>query len=363
MPIKILNLIDSLNAGGAESRLKNLVLEEKKYSEIRTEICTIYSLGIFSKQIKKNDIPVHNLNLKFKYDIRGILKIIRLIRKEKYNIIHVRLFPATLFAAIASFFLSQDIKFICDETNAYNRRRSSKIFKLIDKFIYSRYSKIICVSKQVEISLLKWFHHLKEKTITIPSGIPIPESKNNQYPKTYDVLLVGRLEKAKGIDILLKAINILKFKHQKNLKVAIAGNGPLREDLENLAKELKINSEVEFLGIRTDIDKLMYSTKILVLSSRYEGLPITILEAMSRHLPIVATKVGGIPDIIENKKDGISIPPENPEKLAEAINKLLNDKNLREELAKNAYQKVKENFSIETYTKNLLDLYKSLIKK
>jgi len=284
MSIKILNLIDSLNAGGAESRLKNLVLEEKKYSEFKTEICTLYSLGIFGEQIKKSNIQVHNLNLKFKYDLRGIFKIIKLIKKEKYNIIHVRLFPATIFVAIASFFLSKNIKFIYDEVSVCNRRRSLKIFKLLDKFIYSRYSKIICVSKQVENSLLKWLPELKEKIITIPSGIPIPKSTDQKYPKIYDVLLVGRLEKVKGIDILLKAINILKNKYQKILKVAIAGNGTLKENLKKLAKELKIDNEVKFLGTRKDIDGLMYSSKILVLPSRYEGLPITILEAMSSYL-------------------------------------------------------------------------------
>jgi len=123
---------------------------------------------------------------------------------------------------------------------------------------------------------------------------------------------------------------------------------------------LAIDQEVEFLGIRKDVDKLMVSSKILVLPSRWEGLPVTILEAMSRGLPVIASSVGGIPEVIENKKEGILVPPQNPEILAQAIKKLLEDESLRKELIRNAYEKVKENYSIETYAKNILNLYKLL---
>jgi len=82
---------------------------------------------------------------------------------------------------------------------------------------------------------------------------------------------------------------------------------------------------------------------------------------MSRKLPVIATSVGGIPEVIENYKEGILIPPENPKELAKAINKLLDNKNLREELAENAYKKIKENYSIEQYAEKILDLYKQLI--
>lgn len=361
MSIKILNIINSLDAGGAESRLKNLVLEEKKYPEFITEICVLYSLGIFGEEIQKNNIPLYNLNLKSKYDLSGIFKIIKLVKKEKPDIVHVRLFPAILFVAIASLLLSKNIQFIEEETSPYNHRRSSKIFKLLDKFIYSRYTKIICVSQQTQDSLLAWLPQLNKKSIVIPNAIPIPNFIPTNYPQKIDALFVGRLEKVKNANILLEAINLLKFKYQKQIKVAIAGDGPLRKDLEEMVKKLKIDENIEFLGIRKDIDKLMFSSKMLVLPSKWEGLPITILEAMSRKLPVIATSVGGIPEVIENYKEGILIPPENPKELAKAINKLLDNKNLREELAENAYKKIKENYSIEQYAEKILDLYKQLI--
>jgi glycosyltransferase involved in cell wall biosynthesis len=365
--INALQVINSLHAGGAEVLLKNLILQVKKhnikYKDFNIEVAILYSEDIFKEEIEKAGIPVWKLGLNFKYNLIGVIKLISLIKHRKYNIVHVHLFPSNLFAALTSLFLSKGIKWIFSEHNVYNRRRSSKIFKILDTFIYSRYYKIICVSKQVEITLLEWLPKYKKKTIVISNAVAVDDLSNWYTIKKYDILFVGRLTKAKGVDVLLKAINILKEKYQKRLKVIIVGDGYLKEELKNLVVELGIDEEVKFLGARRDIARLMKITRLFVLPSRWEGLPLTILEAMSNRMSIIATKVGGIPEVIENGKEGILISPEDPEALARAISELLKDEALRMELGKNAYKKVKENYSIEVYTKNILDLYKSLINK
>jgi len=273
----------------------------------------------------------------------------------------VHLFPANLFGSLASLFLPKNIKFIFSEHNVYNRRRLFKIFKIVDTFIYSRYYKIICVSKQVQVALIEWLPKLRRKIIVISNAVPVPDLSNWSPIKKYDILFVGRLTKAKGVDILLKAINILKENYQKEIKAAIVGKGYLEEELKGLVKELGIGEEVEFLGVRRDIERLMKSTQVFVLPSRWEGLPLTILEAMSSRASIIATRVGGIPEVIEHEKEGILISPEDPEALAKAITELLKDEELRIKLGINAFKKVKEKYSIEIYTKNILELYKSLI--
>lgn len=360
--IKILQVIDSLGSGGAESLLKNFVLEVEKNNVFNIEIATLYHNAIFKEEIKNAGIPVWDLNLEYKYDLRGILKIITVIKKGKYDIVHVHLFPANLFAAIASLFLPKGIKWIFSEHNVYNRRREFKIFKILDNFTYSRYSKIICVSKQVESALSNWMPSVKGKTKVIPNAVLVPEYLNPCPIKTYDILFVGRLTQAKGVDILLKAVKILKNKYSKNLKIAIVGDGPLKENLNNLAVELGVNEEVRFLGVRKDIGKLMESSNIFILPSRWEGLPMVILEAMSRGMGIIATKVGGIPEVIENGKEGILISPEDPEILAQTINKLLENEELRKNISQAAYKKVKDKFSIKAYFTHMLDFYSSLIK-
>jgi len=359
--IKVLEIIDSLGSGGAESLLKNFVLEAKKNKLFNIEIATLCSNAIFKEEVKSAGIPVWDLNLKYKYDLRGILEIITLIKKGKYDIIHVHLFPADIFAALASLFLPKDIVWIFSEHCAYNRRRSYKFCKILDGFTYSRYSKIVCVSKQVEFALLNWIPSNKGKTKVISNAVPIPKFLNPCSVKTYDILFVGRFVREKGIDILLKAIKILKNKYSKNLKIAIVGDGELKENLNNLTVELGVNKEVKFFGVRKDIRELMVSSKIIVLPSRSEGFGIVIIEAMSNMLPVIATNVGGIPELIENGKEGILVPPENPKALARAINNLLENKELREKLNRAAYKEVKKEFSIKSYSVYMLDFY-SLLK-
>ena len=217
------------------------------------------------------------------------------------------------------------------------------------------------MSKQVQVALIEWLPNLQRKSVVISNAVPVPDLSNWSSVKKYDVLFVGRLTKAKGVDILLKAIKILKEKYQKEIKAAIVGKGYLEEELKELVMELEIEKEIEFLGVRRDIEKLMKSTKLFVLPSRWEGLPLTILEAMSSGAGIIATKVGGIPEIIQNGKEGILISPEDSETLAGAIAELLKDRELRVKLGINAYKKVKEKYSIEVYTKNILEFYKSFI--
>ncbi len=357
MQTKILEVIDSLGSGGAESLLKNFILESKNNEQFQIEIATLYSASMFKDDLFNAGLQVWDFNLQCKYDIRGIVKLINLIKKRKYHIIHVHLFPADIYSAIASLFLPQSLKWIFSEHNIYNRRRSIKLFKLIDTFTYSRFQKIICVSKQVESTLLEWVPSVRGKTLVIPNAVPIPKNLNENYSKIYDILFVGRLTKAKGVDILLKAIAILKDRFNKKVKVAIVGSGPLRADLINLSKRLKLDKEIDFLGIRKDIENLMKTSSIFILPSRWEGLPMVILEAMSYKMPIIATDVGGISEVIEDKKEGILVHPENKEVLAVNIKILLEDKNMRNFLGQNAYKRISSKHSIKVYSQEMLHFY------
>jgi glycosyltransferase involved in cell wall biosynthesis len=356
-------VIDSLYAGGAESLLKNFLIEAKKYNDFEIEVCSLYSRNIFEEELADNGIKVHNLNLSFKYNPIGIFKILNVIRRGNYDIIHVHLFPADIFVAISSLFLPRRIKFIFSEHSNYNRRRSIKFFKVIDGFTYSRYDKIVCISKQVEKALIEWCPKTSHKIIIIKNAIPIKKKLNSEENKIYDVIFVGRLERVKGVDLLLKAIQILKEKHHRNLRVAIVGDGSLMESLKKIALRYGINEHIDFLGVRKDVLELMRKSLVFVLPSRWEGFGLVLLEAMSVGTPIVATKVGGIPEIIEDGKDGILVEPENPEELAKAILRLLSDVNLRSLISLNAYKKVKEEYSIERYTRDLLNLYCELVNE
>ena len=357
--IKILNIIDSLYAGGAESLLKNFLIEAKKYEDFEIDVCTLYSRNVFAEELKSKGVRVYDLGLSFKYNFWGVFKLVKLIKSDNYDIVHVHLFPADIFVALASLFIRNKPKFIFSEHSVYNRRRSSKIFRLIDKFTYSRYQKIICVSNMVRNALINWLPEVASKTVVIKNAVPVGKIREKKE-NLYDILFVGRLERAKGVDVLLNALKFLKETNGMNLKSAIVGDGSLRDSLKSLSKDLGVEENVEFLGIRKDIKGLMQLSKIFVLPSRWEGLPMVILEAMALGMPVIATKVGGIPEVIEDGTDGILVEPENPEELAKAIEKLLGNEEFRKTISLNTYLKIKEEYSIEKYTEKLLHCYREV---
>jgi glycosyltransferase involved in cell wall biosynthesis len=360
--MKILQVIDSLYAGGAESLLKNLLIEAKKYDDFEIDVCTLYSRNIFKQDIKKAEVKVFDFGLSFKYNFVVIIKLINLIKRGKYDLVHVHLFPADLFAAIATLFLPKRVVYVFSEHNVFNRRRSNVIFKLVDGFTYSRYKKIICVSSLVQESLHKWIPNTRNKTVVIKNAIPVKELVQNKE-KIYSLLFVGRLEKAKGVDIFLRAVQIISENYKRDLRVAIVGGGNLEKETKSLAKDLRVAKMIEFLGVRNDVAELMKKSKVFILPSRWEGLPIVLLEAMANGIPVVSTPVGGIPELLKNGKDSILVEPDNPKALAEAILKLLQNENLRKNMINNAFEKVKKEYSIENYTFKLLNFYKEVLNE
>jgi len=364
--IKILEVINSLKIGGAELLLRNFVIEAKKNNQYTVDVCTLYATNDAKniEKIEKNNVRIWALDLKNKYSPSSIIKIKNIIERENYDIVHVHLFPASAFVALSSLFLPNNIRYVFTEHNTFNRRRKIKIFKIVDAFIYNRYSKIICPSKQVQNSLIKWIPKNKEKTEVIHNGTPIySKSVVGQIIKNYDVLFVGRLIHQKGIRFLLEAVSILQNKYKKNIKVAIVGGGSLEKELKKMCEKLKIDHSVEFLGFRRDINQLMKSSKLFVLPSCWEGFGVVLIEAMKNKLPIIATNVGGIPEIITNGNEGILVPKENPGVLASSINYVLDNSELRNQLTQNAYKKVKKEYSIEKYTDNMFNLYSNIVKK
>jgi glycosyltransferase involved in cell wall biosynthesis len=355
--MKVLQVINGLNIGGAEVLLTNYLLSTKNSEDIQNDLCILYDSKTFLyKKLEENNIKIYNLKSKNKYDIRIVFKLIKLIKQNKYDIVHVHLFPAQYFCSLASLF-TKDTKFIFTEHNSFNRRRNYAIFRIFDYFSYLPYTKIVCVSNMAKNDLINWIPSLSNKVLTIYNGIPLEDKKEDNIK--YDLILVGSMRSnVKGIDILLKSIKSIEGHINK---VAIVGDGILKDELINLRNNLGLEDKVDFLGNRNDINNLLEQSKIFILPSRWEGLPVSILEAMSKAKPIIATKVGGIPEILEDGKTGLLVEPENEIDLAKAIKELLNNYDYAKKLGETGYNVVKNKFSIEKYSDNLYKLYNDLI--
>ena len=180
----------------------------------------------------------------------------------------------------------------------------------------------------------------EKKFSILPMGVYLKEFKND-FKFNKNVLFLGRLADKKGIKYLLEAIKLLK---EAKIKVLIAGDGPLRKELENFVKINKLQNKIKFLGYLTGKEKinLIKSCGIFIVPSiitRYgdrEGLPVSLLEAMAASKAIITTNVGGMGEIIKNNYNGLLIKQKDPYDIADAINKLFKNKNLAKRIALNA---------------------------
>lgn len=359
-PGKTLQVINALGTGGAEKLLVDFVITAKKVYHWDIDVLTLFDDNAYEDRLNNAKIRIFNLNLAHKYDIKCLLKLIKIIKDGKYSFIHVHLFPASFYVAMSTLFIKTKNTLILTEHSIWNKRRSFFGFKLLDTFIYSRFKTIVCVSENVRKALLEWLPSLKKKAVVINNAVALPKSEVNVRQK-FDLIFVGRLVKAKGIDILLDAIARLKAEGFF-VRTAIVGDGPLRASLREKAIALGIENLVEFLGLRKDVPDLMQQSKIFVLPSRWEGLPLALLEAMGLGIPIIAAAVGGVTNLIQNGRDGLLVPKENFISLKDAIVSLLTNHEMRQRLAFNGKRKFEMEYSIERYVIRVCNLYFALEK-
>ncbi|HET9910260.1 MAG TPA: glycosyltransferase [Anaerolineales bacterium] len=210
-----------------------------------------------------------------------------------------------------------------------------------------------------------------ELVATIPNGIPLSPLekrgagrflKDLKIPVGYIFLLsVGRLVHEKAYEVLIRALDLV-VREYSDVMLAIAGSGVLRAELQGLIDALHLNDKILLLGDRPDVADLMAHADIFVMSSRSEGMPMALLEAMGSGLPVIATQVGGLSEVVEDHLQGILVPAENPQELAKAILELLRDPALRSSLGRSARRRIEERYTTERmcrqYEKLIIDLYR-----
>ena len=172
----------------------------------------------------------------------------------------------------------------------------------------------------------------------------------------------GRLVEGKGIDVLLNAWGKVVFNF-KNVCLLILGEGPFESRLKERCQGLGIEKNVKFLGLVNNVRKHLAMSDIFVFPSFHEGFPNSVLEAMACGLPVIATRIGGIVDVIKDEENGLLVEPGNANQLADALKKLISDPEYASVLGKNALKTVRENYDINVIANRYVELYERLIKK
>lgn len=196
--------------------------------------------------------------------------------------------------------------------------------KIVSKVVLNNADAIIALSQNMKDDMQKIS---KKEVYILPNGVDTTsfnESKNKSNDNTTEIVYIGSLLPVKGVEYLIEAINILHQTHPK-ISLTIVGDGSNRRSLEQIVKKHGLEQNIIFTGkiSHEDVPNRLNSNDIFVLPSISEGMPNVLLEAMAAGLPIVATNVGGIPDIVKNNKNGYLVEPKNPQQLAERIHFLI----------------------------------------
>jgi len=288
------------------------------------------------------------------FDLLALLKLIRIIGAEKPDIVHTHSSKAGILGRLAAAVWRIPVCIHSPHGHifyGYFDRWVTQFFILLERLLTKFTTKITTLTHPGKNDHVRLKVGPPEKFAVIPCGIQYPVKKpGNDTLKALKQHIglngekvigwVGRLEPIKGCDIFLEACRIIHEKIDVSVKYIIVGDGSESAVLKNKARQFGIDNNTVFLGSRTDVPDLMHLFDLFVLSSRNEGLGRVILEAMTCSVPVIATKVGGVPEIISNNVNGKLVPTENSVALALAMENLL----LNDELSNSFVEKAQNTF-------------------
>lgn len=369
MVYKVLHVLSTKILNGAEKVALDICTNLDTNIFKSLVICAGDELrGFFQREnIKSFKINISNLNIKEIFKLRKILK------NENIDLIHAHDVRASIASKLAS--INLNIPVISHIHGEYDWLKSKSILKIIDKLFRNYYDLSLACSKNVKEFYCKYNSKChKDKVIALPNSFNLGEinkadffSKKefkfmNNIPKDkYIFGYIGRLIDLKGIDLLIESFNLFQRKHDNSILI-IVGDGDQKDNLINLAIKYNLLNKIYFMGYIRDVYNWLNIFDSFILVSKREGLPLTILEAMAMRKIVISMSVGGIPELIKNKYNGILVEDRNPQLLMKAMEYVYENKHEVKEIVENAYKHLTLNYSITDYISALQSIYKGLLE-
>lgn len=363
MKKKVLYLITKSNWGGAQRYVYDLAVNLPKDRYEAMVACG--GTGELVKRCADAHIPVMEIpnlerDISMVKEVRALFSIMDIVRSARPDILHINSSKAGGLGALAGHIMGVKKIIFTVHGWAFREKRNAlwRLSVWLASFITVLLShNVIAVSKKDRSD-----SPLRSKTVVIKNGIDeaplLPKQDAREslsqtpLPNAVWVGVVAELTANKGIDVLLQAVPDVQEAH-----FFIAGNGEDKNYLVKMAQNLGISDRVTFLGQVQNVARYLTAFDIFVLPSRKEGLPYTLLEAGSAGLPVVATNVGGIPEIVEHEKTGLLVPPKDPRSLANALKRLIANEPFRKKLGTALKQKVEREFSLDSMLEQTATLY------
>ncbi|MCG5053234.1 MAG: GT4 family glycosyltransferase PelF [Myxococcales bacterium] len=363
--MRVLQVMNTLEIGGAEALVLNLArrIDTRRFA---LEIASLTTDGTLGPEFRALGLPTHVLDRRAGRDPLLPVRLAALVRRRRIDVIHSHNVGPWLYGGLAAAVARRPLVHT-EHSNLFPHQKGLKLAERALSLPWLTHT-VVADAERVKRKLVAQGID-SSRVRTIMNGIDTnaftpgsdrrgPRERLGLEPQDLVVGTVGRLVPVKDQACLLEAFARTEVPHAR---LVLVGDGPLRRELEDKAQHLGIGARVVFAGGRRDVADLLPAFDVFVLSSKSEGLPLTVLEAMASGLPVVATDVGALAEAVIPGRTGRLVPPENPAALAEALTALLKDREMREGMAAAGLARARAHFDLGFMTREYQSLYEAAV--
>lgn len=363
----VLNVIDTGGPGGAETVFANISsgLDPKYFRSV----CVVSREGWLTDRLRSRGLEPIVVSASGSVNFRYLWRLMQIARAVKADVIVGHLYGSAIYCSIAGKLLGVPVVSVLHgQTDVSDDGHFGALKK---RAVRLGTTKAVFVSQELKDDLRTRLRIPEEQCAVIPNGVEIERfagGKRNRLREelglsSSDILVgaIGNIRRPKAYDVFLHAAHLLK-QRSENYRFAIAGegSGSLYDELLTLRDKLKLQNELNFLGMRRDIPDILKAFDVYVLSSRTEGFSIACVEAMAAGVPVVATRSGGPQEILEHERSGLLVEVGDSAGLADSVHRLVSDPALASQLRDNALATVTKRYTLRAMLQTYEELFQSL---
>lgn len=354
--MKIVQVMPDFGLAGAETMVENLSCG------LAAEGCDVLVISFFdlhtaiTERIENRGIKIKYLGKKRGFDPSIISKMRKIIKAYQPDVIHTHRYVLP-YAFLASMgFKAKRVHTVHNVA----QNEQTKVGKNINRVLFRYFNVVpVALSKEIQRTIQEVYGLPDNRIPVVFNGIDLSRcivKESYARKDTFTVLHIGRFMDVKNHELLLRSFARFKGQHS-DARLQLLGDGELKENMMQLAGQLNITDAVEFAGLQSNVYPWLHNADVFILPSKFEGMPMTLIEAMGTGLPIIASNVGGIPDMLSSQKEALLIEPKE-EKIIEALEMVYSDAKKREYWGRNALQR-SSLFSSQAMARKYLQLYSS----
>lgn len=354
--MKIVQVMPDFGLAGAETMVENLSCG------LAAEGCDVLVISFFdlhtaiTERIENRGIKIKYLGKKRGFDPSIISKMRKIIKAYQPDVIHTHRYVLP-YAFLASMgFKAKRVHTV----HSVAQKEQTKVGKNINRVLFRYFNVVpVALSKEIQRTIQEVYGLPDNRIPVVFNGIDLSRcivKESYARKDTFTVLHIGRFMDVKNHELLLRSFARFKGQHS-DARLQLLGDGELKENMMQLAGQLNITDAVEFAGLQSNVYPWLHNVDVFILPSKFEGMPMTLIEAMGTGLPIIASNVGGIPDMLSSQKEALLIEPKE-EKIIEALEMVYSDAKKREYWGRNALQR-SSLFSSQAMARKYLQLYSS----